>query len=99
MIDFSQIIALVIVVVAIYFIFKFIVSPALKLIFGIFLFILVLALVQYFLHINIQQLFGPYGKYLNLNAWTAAFIWVINWVSQYANEVFIFITHAIGNPK
>lgn len=69
MIDVNSIIILVVVIAVIYFLVKFIISPLLKIITGIFIFLVASYVLQKYFNYNFNQILGPLSPYIDLNKW------------------------------
>lgn len=67
MADLTSIITIVVIIAAIYFFIKFIVSPIIKLVVGIVAFLVILYVLEHFFNINLYEIFGPFGKYLDIS--------------------------------
>jgi len=98
--NLMSLLPIVIGVVVIYFFVKLIVSPLVKIIAGIIIFLVVIFVLQNFFNVNFNQMLGPFGKYLDFNAWNINLNGVINLISHYINQALSFFRYLVGNtPK
>jgi hypothetical protein len=67
--DTTSLIAIVIAIAVIYFIFKFVVSPLIKFIAGIIALFLLIYILKNYLNIDVTQYLGQYGKFLDFTQW------------------------------
>lgn len=85
--DIQSFIAIAVGIVAIYFFIKFIVSPIIRAVFGVVIFLVIIYLLQRFFGFNLDQ----WG--LNLN-------WMLNPANHYINQIKNFLIFIWGNfPK
>jgi hypothetical protein len=86
--DLTSIIIVVIVIAVVYLFIKFIVSPLMKLIAGVLIFVVLIYVLQRFFNLNLNQL--PFGESLNFNKWISSFNWITNLLSGYINSAKTF---------
>ena len=89
--DINQIISLVVIIVAVFLLVKFIVGPAVKLIGGIIIFLIILYISQQYFHLNLNQIFGPLSPYLHTGLWTAPINWLVSTVNWVINGFLILL--------
>lgn len=98
--DTTSFVEIVIVVVAIYFFIKFIVTPIVKAVVGIIIFLVLIYLLQRFFGFDVDKVLAPFGISLNINGWGSSFSWLtgpINYVIETGKSLINFIS---GNfPK
>lgn len=75
--DFASLIGIVIVIVIIYFFVKFIISPIIRVIFGILSFLVLIYLLQRLLGFNIDNILLQYNINLNINGWLSKLDWLL----------------------
>jgi len=80
--DFAPIITIVVSLVVVFFFIKLVVSPLVKVIIGIAVFLIMIYLLQHFLNFDVSNSFGPFGKYLDLKNWNINFQEVINQIKN-----------------
>jgi hypothetical protein len=89
--DFASIIGIIIAVVVIYLFIKFIVSPVLRVAFGVIIFLILIYILQRFFGFNLNQVFGPFG--INLD-------WILNPTDYFVNQAQNFLNNIWQNiPK
>lgn len=99
MVDINSVIALIVVLAVVYVLVKFIVSPAIKIITGIVILLLIIYILQNFFDFNFEQL-GPYGKYLDVRLWVNNFGSQIGSLVNYIQQFFSFSKTLLDNvPK
>jgi len=97
--DASSIIAIVIGVVAIYFFIKLVVSPIIKAVLGIVIFLVVIYLLQR-MGFNFDRVLAPLGISLNINSWGSGFNWILNPVGYLFSKIKEILDSAFQNiPK
>ena len=95
--DISSLIAIVIAIVAIYFFIKLIVSPIIKAVLGVIIFIAVIYLLQRFFGFNIDQILAPFGISFNLGNWGPGFNWILGPANYYIDQIQNFANFVWGN--
>jgi hypothetical protein len=75
--DFASVIGIIIAVAIIYLFIKFVVSPVLRVVFGIIIFLILIYLLQRFFGFNLNQIFDPFG--VNLD-------WLLNSLDYYTDR-------------
>jgi hypothetical protein len=95
--DISSLIAIVIAIVAIYFFIKLIVSPIIKAVLGVIIFIAVIYLLQRFFGFNIDQILAPFGISFNLANWGPGFNWILGPANHYIDQIQNFANFVWGN--
>jgi hypothetical protein len=94
--DLTSLIAIVIAVIVIYLFIKFVVSPVLRVIFGIIVFLVLIYILQRFFGFNIDQVFTPFGIHFgktNLD-------WMAGPVNYCINQIKNLLNHLWNNiPK
>ncbi len=81
----SSIILIIIAIVVIYLFIKFIVSPLVKIIFGIVIILAIIYILQNFLNIDLSQFLGPLSPYLDLNKLNSSINGIINLITPFIN--------------
>jgi len=66
------------IVLAVFYIVKFIVSPLVKFVAGILVFVAVIFALQYFFKFDLSFVTNFLNQYINFNEWVAKFSWIIN---------------------
>lgn len=95
-----SLLSIAIIIVVIYFFVKFIVNPLIRVIAGIIIFLVIIFVLQNFFNVNVNQILGPFGKYLDFNTWNINLNGVINLISRYINQALSFFRYLVGNtPK
>ncbi len=89
--DFTSIIEIVVVVAIAYFLIRFIVSPVIRLVFGIIIFLIVVTLLQRFFGFDIDQILSQFGIHLNLNKWILSFNWILGPADRYIDQIKNFL--------
>lgn len=85
--DVNSLIAIVIAIIVIYFFIKFVVNPAIKVILGIVVFLIIIYLLQRFFGFDLNQVLTPFGIHLKLEKMGID----LNWISEPVNYVIIQI--------
>ena len=85
--DFTPLITIIISAIAIYFFIKLIVHPLLKAIGGIIVFIIIIYIMQRYFGLNLENAFGPLGKYLNPEGWITGFTQIITQIINYIKKL------------
>ncbi len=88
---------IVIIIVVIYFFVKLIVSPLIRIITGIIIFLIIIFVLQNFFNIDFTKIFGPLGKYLNFETWNIDLNGIINLIGKYVNQALSFFRYLVGN--
>jgi hypothetical protein len=89
--DTTSFIEIIIVIIVAYFLIKFIVSPLIKVIFGIAIVLIILHLLQRFLGFNIDTFLSQFGINLNLNSWLLNFNWLFGSIDNLIDQIKNFI--------
>jgi hypothetical protein len=98
--DLTSLIEIVIVIVVIYFFIKLIVSPVIKLILGVIIFLVAIYLLQRFFGFNLDQVLAPFGISLNSGKWGLNLNWILGPANYYIDQIKTFLTFIWGNfPK
>jgi hypothetical protein len=85
--DTKLIIEIVIAVVAIYLFVRFIVSPVIRIVLGVVIFLFLIYILQKFFGFNIDNALAPFGISLNLNKWITGLNWVFSPLDYYMNKI------------
>jgi hypothetical protein len=88
--DFAPIITIIISLIVVYFFIKLIVSPLIKVIIGIAVFLIMIYLLQHFLNFDVSKSFGPFGKYLDLKNWGINLQDIMNQIGNYIKKTLSF---------
>ena len=98
--DTTSIVEIVIAVVVVYFFIKFIVSPVIKAILGVIIFLFLIYLLQRYLGFNLNQVLAPFGISFDPSRWGVSFNWLSGPIDYYINQIENFASHALQNvPK
>ncbi len=84
--DFNLIITISLGVIIAYLAVKFIVSPLLKIIFGIAMFLGAIFILQKFFNFNFSQTFGPFDSYFDINKWNSLFAPVFSQIKSFIEQ-------------
>lgn len=85
--DTTSLIEIIVVIVIAFFIIKFILSPVIKIIFGVLIILIVLHLLQQFLGFDIDIFLSKFGVNLNLNSWLLNFNWLFGPLDNLINQI------------
>ncbi len=88
--DFAWLITIIISAIVIYFFVKLIVSPLIKVVVGIVVFLIIIYVLQHFFNFDLTGAFGPFGKYLDIGNWGINFNVAINQIENYIEKIFSF---------
>jgi len=98
--DVASIITIIIAIVVIYCIIRFVVSPLIRLIAGIIVFLIVIYILQNYFNFSFNQFLGPFSKYIDIDKIINSFNWIISPIASYINKVVSFFKLIWGNvPK
>ena len=98
--DTTSLIEIVLVIIVIYLFIKFIVSPIIKAIVGIIIFLVAIYLLQQFFGFDLSKVLAPFGITFNSSNWGSSFNWFTGPVSYWGNELKTFVNFISGNfPK
>ena len=95
--DFTSFIEIIVAIIAAYFLLKFIVSPVIKIIFGIIIIIFLIYLFQRFFSFNIDKVLTPFGISLNLTQWNSIFNWILEPINYYLDQAKNFLFSIFNN--
>jgi len=95
--DFSSLIGIAIIIVAVYFLIKFIVSPLLKLIFGIIAVLALIYFLQRFFGFDSAKFFSNFGISLDTEKWGVNLNWILNPINYYADQIKSFLNYIWNN--
>ena len=84
--DTNSLIALVVIVVAVYVVFRLIISPLIKAAVGILVILIAIYILQTFFHFNFNNILGPYAKYTNLSTWGINANWIQTPIDYFMNQ-------------
>jgi len=98
--DTTSLIEIVIAIVAAYFIIKFVVSPIIRAVLGIIIFLVAIYLLQRFFGFNLDQILAPFGISLNSSKWGLNLNWILGPANYYVDQIKTFLYSIWGNfPK
>jgi len=98
--DASSAVTIIVAVVVVYLIFKFIVSPLIKLIAGIVIFLIAIYILQTYFNFSFNQYLGPFSKYIDIDKTIDSASWIINPIIAYVNKAISFLKLLLSNaPK
>jgi len=98
--DLTSLIQIAIVVVVVYFLLKFVVSPIIKIIVGIISVIILIYILQRFFGFDIDKVLAPFGVSLNSGKWGFSFDWILGPLNYYIDKIKEFVVFIFGNlPK
>ena len=83
--DINSIIAILLAIVIIYFFIKLVLNPAIKVILGVIVFILIIYILQR-MGINFQQLLSPFGISFNAPNFGLNFNWILGPIDYLMNQ-------------
>jgi len=97
--DLTSLIAIIIAIVAIYFFVKLVVSPIIKAILGVVIFLVLIYILQR-LGFNLDSILAPFGISLNLNRWAPNLSWLFGPANYYIDQAKNFASFLWSNvPK
>jgi hypothetical protein len=97
--DIASFIAVAVAVIIIYCFLRFVVSPIIKVVFGVILFLIIIYVLQR-LGFNLDQSLAPLGINLNLNKWLPNLNWIFGPANYYIDQAKNFLYSIWGNfPK
>lgn len=95
----TSLLPIIIAVIIVYFLAK-IFGPLIRIIAGIVIFLVLIFVLQNFFNFNFTQIFGTFGKSLNLNKWNINLNGIVNLINYYINQAVSFLRYLISNvPK
>jgi len=98
--DTTQLITIVIIVAVVYLLIKFIVSPLLRLISGIILFIAVIYILQTFFKFDFSNILGGWLDIKNIGTKLPWLGWFIDYIGSWINQAILFFKLLLSNtPK
>jgi len=98
--DLTLFIVIVLAIVVIYLFIKFILSPVLRIIFGIIIFIILIYFLQRFFGFDLNRILSPFGISLNLNKLYLSISWILLPINYLIDQVKNFLIYIWGNiPK
>ena len=98
--DISSLIAIVIAIVAIYFFIKLVLSPIIKAVLGVIIFLSALYLLQRFFGFDIDKILAPFGISLNLKGWGFNLDWLLGPAGYFIDKTKDIFGYALQNiPK
>jgi len=98
--DITTIIEIIIAVFVVFIFVKFIVSPFIKILLGIIIFLFLLYLLQRFFGFNIDNALASFGISLDLNKWVVKFNWIFSPANYYIDQARNFANYIWNNiPK
>jgi len=89
--DTTSLIEIVIVVVAIYFFIRFIVSPIIKAVLGVVALIVIVYLLQRFLGFDIGKVLAPFGISFDSSNWGQNLNWILGPLGYYVDQAKNFL--------
>ncbi len=95
--DTTSLIEIIIAVLVVFAFIKFIVSPVIKFVLGILIFLFLLYLLQRFFGIGLDKLLAPFGVSLDPNSWGLNFDWVPAPINYYMEQVKSFANYIWEN--
>ena len=98
--DLTSLIEIIIVIVAIYFFLRFIVSPIIKTILGIVIFLFLVYLLQKYFGFSIDKVLAPFGISFNMSNWNLNLDWLLGPLNALMDKIMSVITPLFNNiPK
>ena len=67
--DPASLIIIIVVIIAIYFFIKLVVSPLLRAVAGVIIFLLAIYVLKQFFNFNLDNVLGPFAKYIDIGSW------------------------------
>jgi len=98
--DITLFIAIIVAIIAIYLFIKFIVSPILRIVFGIIIFLVLIYILQRFLGFNLNHILAPFGISFSPD-WESIFGWLLKPINYFTDQIKSFLTfiwHNIPKP-
>lgn len=98
--DITSLIEIIVVIVVIYFFIKLIVSPIIKAVLGIIIFLAAVYFLQKYFGFNFDRVLAPFGISLNSNKWGLNLNWIFSLANYYIDQAKNFINFIWNNfPK
>ncbi|MCX6718528.1 MAG: hypothetical protein NTY81_02935 [Candidatus Staskawiczbacteria bacterium] len=98
--DSTSLIAIIIAIIVIYLFIKFVVSPVLRIIFGVIIFLILIYLLQRFFGLNLDEIFAHFGISLNSSKWGPSLNWLLSPVNYCTDQIISFFNFIWKNvPK
>lgn len=85
--EITSIIAIAVAIVVIYFFIKLVISPAIKAVGGIILFLAALYILQKYFNLDIDRILSPFGITLNLSKLISGLGWIFDPIVYYINKI------------
>lgn len=100
MIDLTSLIEIIAAIAVVYFFLKFIVSPVLKIIFGVIVFIILIYILQKFLGFDTDKVLATFGISFNFDRWAVSLNWILAPINYYIGQAKVFLNYIWVNfPK
>ena len=98
--DLTSIIVIVVVIAVIYLAIRLIVSPLIKAVLGVIIFLVALYILQRFFNFDLSRVLGPYSGYLDFNKVTPYLNWATDPANYYIDQLKTFLNYLWSNvPK
>lgn len=98
--EIGSILTLIVIVVAVYFFIKLVISPLLKAIIGVFAFLVILYLIQRIFNFDLNRIFGDYSAFIDITKWGINLNWLLDPLNKVINEFLAFFKMGVKNiPK
>ena len=95
--DLTSLIVIAVAIIAIYFFIKLIISPLLKAVAGIIIFLVTIYLLQRFFGFDLSNVLSPFGISLNLGKWNLGINWILGPTNYYIEQIKTFLNFIWGN--
>lgn len=97
--DLASIILFIFIAVVIYFIFKFLVSPLIRVVISVIIILLLIYIASKFFAFDVNTAFGPYGHFLNIKNWPYSSL-VTPYIDSTVQQIINFYNYLVSNlPK
>lgn len=85
--DTTLLIEIIVAAFVIFLFIKFVVSPVIKVILGVIIFLFLIYLLQRFFGIGLDKILAPFGISLNLDRWSSAINWIFSPLDGYIQQL------------
>ena len=97
--DTATIIAIIVLIILVYFFIKLILSPVIRALLGIVIFMILIYVLQRF-GFDLDKILSPFGISLNINKWGLYFQWILGPINYFIDYIKNLFSNAFQNvPK
>ncbi|MCX6721463.1 MAG: hypothetical protein NT026_02590 [Candidatus Staskawiczbacteria bacterium] len=89
--DIASVLTIVVIVIAVYFFLKLVVSPLVRAVAGIIAFLIILYLLQRIFGFDLSRIFGRYSVFLDISKWGINLNLILNPVNYLIKEILNFL--------